>query len=82
MCILYTLQCFGNKIWKGFVRVWKWQMITYKFFLMFQVGMEAENGVQWSHFLLNFELFNKQDKKLPIYSFFPKLSVTGRRKKQ
>lgn len=49
---------------------------------MFQVGMEAENGVQWSHFLLNFELFNKQDKKLPIYSFFPKLSVTGRRKKQ
>lgn len=49
---------------------------------MFQVGMEAENGVQWLHFLLNFEPFNKQDKKLPIYSFFPKLSVTGRRKKQ
>ena len=58
MCIFYTLECFDNK---NMERVCKRvKMVNYIYiFLMVQMGMEAKNGVQWSHFPLNFCTFKK-----------------------
>lgn len=59
---LYTLECFDNE---NMERVCM-HVENYKLYIHFldpdginSNGMEAKNGVQWSHFLLNFRIFNK-----------------------
>lgn len=63
MCILYTLECFDNENMERVCMHVK--IINYIYIFLdhnlgsIQMGMEAKNGVQWSHFLLNFRIFNK-----------------------
>ena len=53
MCILYTLECFSNKNTERVCKHVKMTNYIY-IFLMVQMGMEAKNDVQWSHFLFKF----------------------------
>lgn len=56
-------------------------MITYKFFLMFQVGMETENGIQLSCIFLNSCTMWQKDQKLPYSQLFPQ-SIPQKKKKK